>query len=276
MILTRVLATWNGRIGLVLVVVVLAVAAIGPMAAPGSTTKTVGPPFQGPSVEHLLGTDFLGRDAFSRFLAGGASLLIVSISATLIAYATGIAIGMLAAYKRSWFDAVFVGSADVLLAFPPIVFVLILLAYAGPQTWLVIIGLAITQAPRVARVARAATVDLKGQEYVEAAVARGEPTSAILRRELLPNISSPILADFGIRLTTTIILTASISFLGLGPQPPAADWGLMISQNRSGLTVAPLLVLAPAIAIAVLTVGVNLVADSVARGMGVSVGARSA
>ena len=135
----------------------------------------------------------------------------------LIAYVVGIAIGMLAAYRRSWLDGLFVGTADVLLSFPPIVFVLILLAYVGPKIWLVIIGLAITQAPRVARVARAATIDLLGHEYIEAAVARGESTSAILRRELLPNIAAPILADFGVRLTGTIILAASISFLGLQP-----------------------------------------------------------
>lgn len=249
-------------------------AALGPFVTPGSTTETVGPPFEGPSAGHPLGTDFLGRDALSRFLAGGASILLVSISAVLIAYATGVTIGMLAAYRRSWLDGLFIGSADVLLSFPPIVFVLILLAYIGPEVWLVIIGLAITQGPRVARVARAATIDLMEHEYVEAAAARGESTAAILRRELLPNISGPILADFGIRLTATIILAAAISFLGLGPQPPASDWGLMISENRSGLTIAPILILAPAVAIGVLTIGVNLLADATARAVGRSIVAR--
>jgi len=233
--------------------------------APHDPTETLDVPFRNPSLDFPLGTDALGRDALSRLLAGGRLILFESITAILLAYLVGTATGMYAAYRRGSTDIALVGVVDVLLSFPPIVFVLILLAYVGPETWLVVVALAVTQIPRVARVARAATLDLLGQEYVEAAVARGETTRAILKRELLPNISTPLVTDFGIRLTGTIILAASISFLGLGPQPPTPDWGLMISENRSGLTLAPVLVLAPAVAIGLLTLGVNLIADAVAR-----------
>lgn len=272
----RILETWNGRIGLALILLVALVVVIGPLVAPHATTETVGLPFEGPSTDRPLGTDFLGRDALSRFLSGGASILLVSALAMLLAYLVGTTIGMIAAYKRSWTDLAFVGATDVLLSFPPIVFVLVLLAYVGPKTWLVVVGLAITQAPRVARVSRAATLDLVGMEYIEAAYSRGETTLAIIRREVLPNIASPLLVDVGVRFTATIILAASISFLGLGPQPPAADWGLMISENRSGITAAPLLILAPTIALAVLTIGVNLVVDAFARTVGRSVPVRDA
>jgi ABC-type dipeptide/oligopeptide/nickel transport system permease subunit len=159
---------------------------------------------------------------------------------------------------------------DVLLAFPPILFLLVLATGAGPGLVVLVVGVAVTQVPGIARVVRSATLETSVRSYVEAAVARGERRSFILGREILPNIARTILADAGVRLTGAILLVASINFLGLGLQPPIADWALMISENRSGLTIQPWATVAPVIMIAAVTMVVNLIADAVAEGLGVS------
>jgi peptide/nickel transport system permease protein len=135
----------------------------------------------------------------------------------------------------------------------------------------IVVGIAVTHAPRIVRISRSVTLDVATQEFVEAAVARGESLAAILRHDILPNIWTPILADFGLRLTGSLILFSSLSYLGLGQAPPAPDWGLMISENRAGLLLQPWVIIAPAMTIAVLAIGVNLVADAVARSAGRSV-----
>jgi peptide/nickel transport system permease protein len=160
---------------------------------------------------------------------------------------------------------VVMGLLDLVLAFPPIVFVLMLVSAVGSARWLVAVGVAAIFLPRVARIVRSAALGLTVQEFVEAAVARGERTSAILFREILPNLWPPILADFGIRLTGAVIVIASLSFLGFGQQPPAADWGSLINENRGAIETHPLVVIGPVLAIAALTVGVNLLADAFLR-----------
>jgi ABC-type dipeptide/oligopeptide/nickel transport system permease subunit len=165
---------------------------------------------------------------------------------------------------------------DVLLSIPPLLFLLVLATGAGRSSIALVCGVALVQAPGVARIVRAAALDVSVRGYVEAAVVRGEPTRAILTREILPNILGPILADAGIRLTGSILLVASMSYLGLGAQPPAADWSLMISENREGITFQPWAVVAPALLIAALTVSINLVADAVVRSFGQSVDADAA
>ena len=157
---------------------------------------------------------------------------------------------------------------DVLLSFPPLIFLLVLVTGAGASPWILVVGVALIQAPLVARIVRTATLEQAVRGFVEAAVARGERTSAIVRRELLPNIVAPIAADVGLRFTYSIILVASVNFLGLGLQPPASDWALIISENRSGLDLNPYVILAPALLIALLTIAVNLVGDAVARTLG--------
>lgn len=263
-----------GRVGLALVVLICAVALLGPLLSPYSPTDTVGVPFAGPSPAHLLGTDTLGRDVLSRFLYGGRALIAVAFMATMLAYVVGIPLGMAAGFQRGPFDLAAIAVCDLVLSFPPLVFVLVLLAAAGPQLWLVIISIATIHAPRVVRISRAVTLDIATQEFVEAAVARGERLPAILYRDILPNIWTPVLADFGIRLTGSVILFSSLSYLGFGQEPPAADWGLMISENRTGLLIQPWVVVVPAVTIALLAIGVNLVADAVARSAGRSVVAR--
>jgi ABC-type dipeptide/oligopeptide/nickel transport system permease subunit len=217
-----------------------------------------------------LGTDFLGRDVLSRLLHGGRTVVALAGLATLLAYAGGTLIGLIAGFTRSIADPLLMRAMDVLLAFPPILFLLVLATGAGATPAAVVIGIAIIQMPGIARVIRAATLETSVRGYVEAAVARGEPTWRILRREILPNIVSTIVADGGPRFTVSILLVAGLNFLGLGIRPPSADWAVMISENRTGLTVNPWAVVAPALLIGVLTVSVNLVADSIARTRGIS------
>jgi peptide/nickel transport system permease protein len=274
-LLRRAWSSPSGKIGLVLIVSIAALAILGPFVAPSSPTETVTTPFQGVSADHWFGTDFLGRDAFSRFLAGGRSILLLATGATVLTYLIGVPVGLLIGFRRRWLDFVTVGFIDILISFPPLIFALIMFALTGPQTWVVVAAIAATAAPRVVRVVRSVTIEIVTLEYVESAIARGESTSALLRRELLPNLWTPIVADFGIRLTGAFLLASALGYLGFGLTPPTPNWGVMLSENRLGLTFAPLTVLAPAFAIALFSVGVNLFSDAMARALGRSVLARS-
>lgn len=262
------LGTRQGRIGVVLVGVVLGVALIGPLVSPYSPTRVADLPFQQPSGAHWLGTEELGRDVLSRYLHGGLALVVVAFMATTLAYLVGLAFGMASGYRRGPFDVGTVAIVDIILAFPPIVLLLVLLAATGPRLSIVVVGIAATHAPRITRIVRSVTIEVAAQEYIEAAAARGERLLSILLRDVLPNISTPVLADFGLRLTGSVILYSSLSYLGLGQPPPAADWGLMISENRIGLLVQPWMVIVPAATIALLTIGANLIADGIARSTG--------
>jgi peptide/nickel transport system permease protein len=264
----------SGTLGAILLLLLLLLALVGPLLRPHSATSIQGISFAKPSWSHPLGLDFLGRDALSRFLSGGAVLLWVAFAATLLAYAVGIVVGITAGYRHGPFDLATVAIVDLLISFPPIVLVLLLVAGAGTGLGVVTLAIAAVHAPRIARIVRAVTLDVSTREYVEAAVARGERSLSVFRRDILPNILTPVLADFGIRLSGSVILFASLSFLGLGQSPPKADWGLMISENQAGLLVQPWIIVAPAIAIALLTISVNLIADSISRSVGRSITSR--
>lgn len=265
----HVLATWSGRIGIGLCGLVLLVAAIGPAVAPHSPSEIIAAPFSPPGADALLGTDFLGRDLLSRVLWGGWTIIGLGVLSTGLAYLVGATIGLVAGLSRSWFDSVLMRVMDVLLVFPPLLFLLVLAAGAGRNAVTVVVGVAIVQVPGIARVIRAATLDVSVRGYLEAAVGRGESKTFILTKEVLPNIASTVAADGGPRLTVSILLIAALNFLGLGLQPPTADWALMITENRPGLTFQPWGVIVPAALIALLTIGVNILADSIARGLGI-------
>jgi peptide/nickel transport system permease protein len=177
----------------------------------------------------------------------------------------GITLGLVAGYVGGWLDEAIMRLSDVVLAFPQIVLALVLLATVGPKPWLVILVVAVSHAPRVARLTRGMTTTLATREFVQSADALGERRHRILFVELLPNMSGPLLAEAGLRLTYSVGLIASIGFLGFVPDPRAADWGLTINQNRLALLTQPWAILAPVLAIAVLTIGTNLVADGIAR-----------
>jgi peptide/nickel transport system permease protein len=253
------------KVGVVLLLFLAAVAIFGPFFAPHDPAAFVGAPFSKPNSTALLGTDTLGRDVLSRFLWGGRSILGMSVAATAIGLFFGVTIGLVAAYSRGRLDDVLMRLMDVILAFPAIVLALVAVSTAGPQVWLIILVVGFTTMPRTARVIRGSSAEIVERDFVQAAEALGEPRRKILLGELLPNITSPLMVEASLRLTYSIALIASLSFLGFGRQPPAADWGLMINENQQGLTVMPWGVLAPVIAIALLTVGTSLVGDGLSR-----------
>jgi peptide/nickel transport system permease protein len=264
----RFLRSATGAIGLALLLLVVGTAVLGPFFAPHSPTESIGIPFDRPSADAPLGYDSLGRDVLSRVLWGGRSVLALAGLATLLAYLAGGVIGLVAGYTRSLADSLLMRGVDVLISFPPLLFILVLITGAGTSKAALVAGVAAVQAPLVARIVRTATLEQSVRGFVEAAEARGERTAAILRREILPNIVSPIAADVGLRFTYSIILVASVNFFGLGLQPPDADWALIVSENRDGLELNPWVILVPAALIALMTISLNLVGDAVARSLG--------
>lgn len=263
--LVRALHQRQTQIGLVISLLVLGVALLGPFFAGFEPGAIVSIPAQGPSGAFPLGTDALGRDVLSRVLWGGRSLVWVAFLATALGVFVGAALGMLAGYSRSWLDDALMRTMDVVLAFPQIILVLLFVSMLGVKLWLVAVLVAVSWVPQVARVARGVTSEIVEREYIQAAEAIKVPAWRILRKEVLPNIITPLAVEFGLRLTWSIALVAAISFLGFGIQPPNADWGLMISENREIITIQPLPMLVPAACIALLAIGTNFVTEGWAR-----------
>jgi peptide/nickel transport system permease protein len=264
------------KIGLALVLLLVGSTLIGPLFAPAEPAEFVAAPFAGPSEEALLGTDNLGRDVLSRFLWGGRSVLSLAILSTLIGVSLGVAVGLVAAYARNVLDDVLMRTMDVILAFPQIVLALVAVATVGPKLWLLVLVVGITTAPRVARVVRGAALDVVERDFVRAAEGIGVSRSKILFGEVLPNVTSPLVVEASLRLTFSIALISALSFLGFGLQPPAADWGLMINENRLGLEIQPWGVVLPVIAIGLLTIGTSLIGDGFSRAaIGIQRGARA-
>ena len=233
--------------------------------APKSPTAFVGLPYAGPSSEAWLGTDGIGRDVLSRVLWGGREILALALLATAIGIVVGTALGTTAGYVKGALDEAIMRTLDVALAFPQIILALLLVSIIGPQLWLVCLAVAAIHAPQVARVARAATLRTVEQDHVKYAEAFGIPRRRVILGEVVPNIISPVMVEVGLRLTYSIAIIASLSFLGFGLQPPSADWGLMVNENRIGIQQNPWPVVAPIVMIAILTVGVNMFSDAVAR-----------
>ncbi|MES2433020.1 MAG: ABC transporter permease [Pseudomonadota bacterium] len=241
------------------------VAFLGPLFATGSGEELNTMPF-GPSVAgSLLGGDDLGRDVLSRTLNGGATLLVLAVLATALGLIIGTAAGIWAAFRGGWADTVVMRIVDIILAIPTLVFALLLLSMLGPMLWLVIVAVGLSHAPQVARVVYGAAQDLVERDFVKAVALMGVPSFRIMRREILPNLSTVLLVEVGLRLSYSIIIISGLSYLGFGVQPPTPDWGVMINENRLGLGVNSWGVLAPAILIALLAVGTNILADAIAR-----------
>jgi peptide/nickel transport system permease protein len=264
-ILRNALRLGRTKIGLGIVLFLVVVALFGPLVAPHSPTEFIAVPNTGPSADALFGADALGRDVFSRFLNGGLSVLWMSGAATVIGVGLGVVVGLVAAYSRNWLDDVLMRASDVVLAFPQIILALLAVSALGAKLWLIVLVVAVGHLPRVARVIRAAAQEVVERDFVKAAEAVGEKRSRIVFGELLPNVTSPLLVELGLRMTYSIGLVAAVSFLGFGLQPPSSDWGLMINENRLSITVQPWAVLLPVLAIGLLTVGTNLITDGIAR-----------
>jgi len=264
-LLRSALHLWRTRIGLALVVLLVAVALFGPFFAPHSPTDFVGAPNTGPSDAARFGTDHIGQDVWSRFLWGGREVLGMAVAATAIGLILGGLIGLIAAYSRNVLDDILMRSMDVILAFPQIMLALVAIATVGPQTWLIILTVGLTTMPRVARVARGASQPIVERDFVAAAEALGVPRFRILVGEVMPNTLSPLLVEMNLRLTYSIGLIAGLAFLGFAPNQNGADWGLMIQENRLALVSQPWGVVLPVLAIALLTIGTGLVGDGIAR-----------
>ena len=266
-VLTDAARLGRTRVGLGIVGVVVLVALAGPVVAPYSPTEFVGIPNGAPSGKAVFGTDQLGRDVLSRFLHGGLSVLGLALASTVLGMVVGVVVGLIAAYARNWLDDVLMRTNDVLLAFPQIIFVLLAVSALGPKLWLIVLTVGLTHAPRVARVMRGAALEVVERDFVKSAEVVGERRWRIIFSEMLPNVTSPLLVELGLRMTYSIGLVAGISFLGFGLQPPTADWGLMINENRLSVTVQPWAVMLPVLAIGLLTVGTNLVTDGLSRAL---------
>jgi peptide/nickel transport system ATP-binding protein len=253
------------KLGLLLTALVVALALIGPHVAPHGSTEFVGFPYSKPSAKAPLGADYLGQDVLSRVLYGGESILWMAVAAVTLGCAVGVALGLVAGYSRNYTDDVIMRTLDIQLAFPGLVFVLLFVSLLGHHLWLIVLLVAFGNVPGIARITRGITTEAATREYVEAAEVLGVPRRRILMREILPNLATPLLVEYTLRLTWAIGAIAALSFLGFGVQPPATDWGLMINQNRNGLTINPWAIVVPILCIAVFTIGTNLMGEGLSR-----------
>lgn len=259
------LAGWSraGKLGLAVLGFWLAVALVAPFLGEHALGEmSDAGVFQGMSAQHWLGTDYLGRDMLVRIIAGTPYTIGVALVATLLACGFGALLGLLAAVTGGWVDSALSRVLDTLVSIPSKMFALVVIAGFGSSVTLLVAVAAIVYTPGCYRIIRSLAVNINAMDYVLVARARGERRGYIMRREILPNITGPLLADMGLRFVYALRLLASLSFLGLGVQPPMADWGSLVRENLGALPMGGISVLAPALAIATLTIAVNLVIDN--------------
>jgi peptide/nickel transport system permease protein len=261
----RAMRLWRTRIGVAITLLLIAIAIFGPALAPHSPSQFVGTPFQAAGGHLPLGADQLGQDVWSRFLDGGRAILLTAGLATLLGVGAGLLIGLSAALSGGWIDETLLRLTDILLAFPQIFLPLIAMATVGPKAWLIVLTVALTTMPRTVRVMRGAAASVVEREFVAAARSIGDGHLRILFVEILPNVVGTLVVEATFRLTYAIQLIAALAFLGLATSANAPNWGTMVSQNATALTLQPWAALAPAIAIALLTVGMGLIGDGLAR-----------
>jgi peptide/nickel transport system permease protein len=252
-----------GKIGLGLILFWLLVALAGPLLAPypigAFVTFDV---FEGASAKHWLGSDYLGRDVLSRLLSGARYTIGLALGGAVLAVVTGTALALFASVSQGWIDEALSRFMDTLISIPSKIFALVLVAAFGSSLLLLLLVAAITYVPGNYRIARSLAVNLNQMDYVRVARARGEGRAYIALTEILPNMIDPLLADFGLRFMFIVLLLSGLSFLGLGVQPPNADLGSLVRENISGLPEGALAILMPSVAIATITVGVNLFIDA--------------
>ncbi|MDE1062981.1 MAG: ABC transporter permease [Pseudomonadales bacterium] len=253
--------------GMVVITLYLIVALFAPLLAPHGQAQVFPMAYAPWSEEFRLGTDALGRDVFSRLIYGARNTIGIAVATTLLAFLIGGSLGLIAAISRNWLDQVLSRFVDVLMAIPSLIFALMLLSIFGSSAINLIFIIAVLDATRVFRLTRAVALNVVVMDYVEAAKLRGEGLGWIMRREILPNIMPPLVAEFGLRFCFVFLTIAALSFLGVGIQPPTADWGSMVRENAGLIQfaeydlTAALTPMIPAAAIALLTVAVNFVVD---------------
>lgn len=251
----------TAKFGMLVIVTYGFVAIFAPFLTPYGETEIVGPEFDVWGDEFILGTDGLGRDMLTRLLFGARNTVGIAFITTMLAFMIGGIMGLLAAIYTGWFDQVASRVVDVLMAIPQLIFALMLLTIFGTSIPILIIVIATLDATRIFRVTRAVSLNVVVLDYFEAARLRGERIFWLCIREILPNITAPLLAEFGLRFCFVFLMIAALSFLGLGIQPPTADWGSMVRENAVLITYGDITPILPAIAIAVLTLGVNFLVD---------------
>lgn len=253
----------SGTIGLALVVFWLFIALVGPFLAPHPVGEIVAwDVFEPLGGDYLLGTDYLGRDVLSRILHGARFTVVLAVAAAILAGFLGTSLGVFAAVSPRWVDEVMSRFMDALISIPGKIFALVMIAAFGSSLLLLVVIVGIAYMPGCYRIARSLAVNLNQMDFVQVARARGEGRIYLAREEILPNMIHPLLTDVGLRFVWAVLLLSSLSFLGLGVQPPDADLGSLVRENMSGLAEGAPAVLMPAVAIALLTVGVNLLIDS--------------
>ena len=248
-------------IGLVLTSVYFIVAILAPWIAPYGMAEVVGGVWEPASSRHLLGTDNIGRDLLTRMIYGGRTTIFIATAATIISFTTGAVFGFLAAVIGGWADQLLSRFVDLLMSIPSLIFALVILSVMPVTIPVLVLVMGFLDSTRVFRLARAVAVDINVMDYVEAAKLRGEGRSWIIFREILPNALSPLVAEMGLRFIFMVLFISTLSFLGLGIQPPEADWGGIVKENADGINYGIGAALYPAIAIATLAISVNLVAD---------------
>jgi peptide/nickel transport system permease protein len=250
------------KVGLVITGSIVLLGLLAPWISPHPwDTISMRTRFVPPNATYWFGTDEYGRDVLSRLLMGTRLSLTMGVSATLVSLAVGVPMGLAAGYFRGWIDEALMRLADVLMAVPPIMLGLLVLAVTPPALWKTALAVGFVYIPPIARLARSVTLTLANEEFIQAAKARAESNSYILFREILPNAWPPLIVEASLRVTYAILLGSALSFLGLGAQPPSSDWGLMISEARSFIDRAPWIALAPGFAMCLLVIGINLVGD---------------
>lgn len=265
-LLRAVCASIEGRIGIALAVFMLLLITVGRLFAPYSpNTIGVGPPIMGPTAAHPLGTDDLGRDVLSRFLYGGTSVLLIPLIAVTLALVAGGILGLAGAYRGGAIDSIVTRAFDVLLVIPALLVALVLIAGLGSSTGVIVLTVALIYIPRLGRLVRGAARGIVTRDFVTAAELRGESTSWILLKEILPSVTGTVLSSYALYLTYGIIFVATLSFLGVGAQPPSSNWGLMVSQSRNFISFNAWATIAPALGIAAMSVAFTLLADAVNR-----------
>jgi peptide/nickel transport system permease protein len=251
----------SARIGLAMILVNIVAAVFAPVIAPYGETEVVGDVWLSSSRENLLGTDHIGRDMFTRLLYGARNTIAIAFVTTMLSFVVGIVCGFFAATLGGWADQALSRFVDILMAFPTLIFALMVLSVVGTSIPALIVVIGLLDSTRVYRLSRAVAMDIEVMEYVEAARLRGEGIWWIMRQEIFPNAMPPLVAEFGLRFCFVFLFIAALSFLGLGIQPPTADWGGMVRENAGAITFGIVNPLFPAGAIAFLTVGVNLIVD---------------
>ena len=254
-------APLSAKLGLVTITAYLVVAIFAPIIAPYSETEILGGAYELWSEKYPLGTDNLGRDMLSRLIFGARNTIGIALAAVIIAFAIGGVTGMLVAILGGWYDTIISRIVDALMAIPGLVFALLILTILGTSIPTLVLVIAVLDSTRVYRITRASAMNVAVMDFVEVAHLRGEGLWWVIRKEILPNIMAPLLAEFGLRFCFVFLFIAALSFLGLGIQPPTADWGSMVRDNATLINYDDITPLLPAACIAVLTVAVNFVVD---------------